>query len=64
MTDFNSSPFENTITSKSTLVPSDHQLDYNDGDTIRFENVTLEKAHSLYQEQQKLLLDLEKKLAS
>ena len=36
MTDFNSSPFENTITSKSTLVPSDHQLDYNDGDTIRF----------------------------
>ncbi len=34
------------------------------GDTIRFENVTLEKAHSLYQEQQKLLLDLEKKLAS
>tara|TARA_R110001599_G_scaffold320831_1_gene531200 strand:- start:14928 stop:16781 length:1854 start_codon:yes stop_codon:yes gene_type:complete len=37
MTDFNSSPFENTITSKSTLVPSDHQLDYNDGDTIRFD---------------------------
>ena len=34
------------------------------GDTIRFENVTLEKAHSLYQEQQKLLLDLEKKLSS
>ena len=33
------------------------------GDTIRFENVTLEKAHSLYQEQQKLLLDLKKKLA-
>ena len=37
MTDFNSSPFENTITSKSTLVPSDHQLDYKDGDTIRFD---------------------------
>ena len=37
MTDFNSSPFQNTITSKSTLVPSDHQLDYNDGDTIRFD---------------------------
>jgi len=37
MTDFNSSPFENTITSKSTLVPSDHQLDYTDGDTIRFD---------------------------
>tara|TARA_R110002096_G_scaffold27083_2_gene83169 strand:+ start:702 stop:2576 length:1875 start_codon:yes stop_codon:yes gene_type:complete len=37
MTDFNSSPYENTITSKSTLVPSDHQLDYNDGDTIRFD---------------------------
>ena len=37
MTDFNSSPFENTITSKSTLVPSDHQLDYNAGDTIRFD---------------------------
>lgn len=37
MTDFNSSPFDNTITSKSTLVPSDHQLDYNDGDTIRFD---------------------------
>jgi hypothetical protein len=35
--DFNSSPYENTISSKSTLVPSDHQLDYNDGDTIRFD---------------------------
>ena len=37
MTDFDSSPFQNTITSKSTLVPSDHQLDYNAGDTIRFD---------------------------
>lgn len=34
------------------------------GDTIRFESVTLEKAHSIYQEQQKLLLDLGKTLAS
>jgi len=34
------------------------------GDTIRFENVTLERAHSLYQEQQKLLLYLGKTLAS
>ena len=37
MTDFNSSPFENTITSKSTLIPSDHQLEYSSGDTIRFD---------------------------
>ena len=37
MTDFNSSPFENTITSKSTLTPSDHQLAYSDGDTIRID---------------------------
>ena len=37
MTDFNASPFENTITSKSTLAPSDHQLDYNSGSTIRID---------------------------
>ena len=34
---FQASEFRQTIGSKSTLVPSDHQLDYNDGDTIRFE---------------------------
>ena len=34
---FQASEFRQTIGSKSTLVPSDHQLDYTDGDTIRFE---------------------------
>jgi len=33
------------------------------GDTIRFEKVTLETAHSLYQERQKLLHDLEERLS-
>ncbi|UCH21032.1 MAG: biotin-dependent carboxyltransferase family protein [Deltaproteobacteria bacterium] len=32
------------------------------GDTIRFEKVTLETAHSLYRERQKLLRDLEERL--
>jgi allophanate hydrolase subunit 2 len=34
------------------------------GDTIRFEKVTLETAHSLYQERQKLLHDLEERRLS
>ena len=34
---FSASEFRQTIPSKSTIVPSDHQLDYKDGDTIRFE---------------------------
>lgn len=33
------------------------------GDTIRFEKVTLETAHSLYQERQKLLYDMEERLS-
>ena len=33
------------------------------GDTIRFEKVTLETAHSLYQERQKLLHDMEDRLS-
>lgn len=33
------------------------------GDTIRFEKVTLETAHSLYQERQKLLHDMEERLS-
>ncbi len=33
------------------------------GDTIRFEKVTLETAHSLYQERQKLLHDMEQRLS-
>ncbi|MHC4687021.1 MAG: 5-oxoprolinase subunit C family protein [Planctomycetota bacterium] len=33
------------------------------GDTIRFEKVTLETAHSLYQERQKLLQDIEVRLS-
>jgi biotin-dependent carboxylase-like uncharacterized protein len=33
------------------------------GDTIRFEKVTLEKAHSLYRERQKLLQDIEMRLS-
>ncbi len=33
------------------------------GDTIRFEKVTLETAHSLYQERQKLLQDMEDRLS-
>ncbi len=34
------------------------------GDTIRFEKVSLEQAHKLYQEQQKRLLDLENHLSA
>mgnify|MGYP003642049830 FL=1 len=34
---FSASQFRQTIGSKSTIVPSDHQLEYKDGDTIRFE---------------------------
>ena len=33
------------------------------GDTIRFEKVTLETAHALYQERQKLLDDIKESLA-
>jgi allophanate hydrolase subunit 2 len=33
------------------------------GDTIRFEKVSLETAHLLYQEQQKKIQDLEDKLS-
>ena len=35
--DFVSSQYNKTIPSKSTFVPSDNQLDYSDGQTIRFE---------------------------
>tara|TARA_R100000654_G_scaffold28502_2_gene53102 strand:+ start:3888 stop:5732 length:1845 start_codon:yes stop_codon:yes gene_type:complete len=35
--DFVSSQYNNTIPSKSTFVPSDNQLEYTDGQTIRFE---------------------------
>lgn len=34
--DYNASQYQNTITSKSTLVPSDNQLQYKSGETIRF----------------------------
>lgn len=34
---FVATPFETTIGSNSTIVPSDNQLAYTDGDTIRFE---------------------------
>ena len=34
--DYTASKYQNTITSKSTLVPSDHQLAYAAGETIRF----------------------------
>jgi allophanate hydrolase subunit 2 len=34
------------------------------GDTIRFERVSLETAHGLYQEQQERLRDLEAKLSN
>tara|TARA_R110000803_G_scaffold50583_1_gene104829 strand:+ start:9556 stop:11427 length:1872 start_codon:yes stop_codon:yes gene_type:complete len=34
--DYTASQFQNTITSKSTLVPSDNQLTYKDGETVRF----------------------------
>jgi hypothetical protein len=35
--DFVSSQYNKTIPSKSTFVPSDNQLDYGDGQTVRFE---------------------------
>ena len=35
--DFTASPYPQTIPSKSTIVPSDHQLEYSDGQTLRFE---------------------------
>lgn len=34
---FQSSPYATTVGSKSTIVPSDHQQDYRDGETMRFE---------------------------
>lgn len=34
---FNASPYETAVLSKSTIVPSDHQQLYRDGDTMRFE---------------------------
>ena len=34
---YNASGFDKTIGSKSTIVPSDHQLEYKDGQTLRFE---------------------------
>ena len=34
--DYTASKYQNTITSKSTLVPSDHQLSYTAGETLRF----------------------------
>ena len=34
--DYTASQYQNTITSKSTLVPSDNQLAYKSGETIRF----------------------------
>lgn len=35
--EYKSSQFNNTIVSKSTLVPSDHQLEYNAGDLLKFD---------------------------
>jgi len=35
--EYRASAFNNTIVSKSTLVPSDHQLEYQAGDTIKFD---------------------------
>ena len=35
--DFTASPYQQTIPSKSSYVPSDNQLEYSDGQTIRFE---------------------------
>ena len=35
--DFVASQYNKTIPSKSTFSPSDHQLEYRDGETIRFE---------------------------
>ena len=37
MSQFTASPFDNTVSSKSTIVPSDRQQKYRDGETIRFE---------------------------
>ena len=34
---YQASPFRQTIPSKSTILPTDHQLDYTDSDIIRFE---------------------------
>jgi len=37
MSQFTASPFDNSVESKSTIVPSDRQQKYRDGETIRFE---------------------------
>lgn len=37
MSEYKASQFNQTIASKSTIVPSDHQLEYNAGDTIKFD---------------------------
>lgn len=34
---YSASPYDQTISSKSTIVPSDHSLEYNAGDTMRFD---------------------------
>ena len=36
---FQSSPYATTVGSKSTIVPSDHQQDYRDGETMRFKDL-------------------------
>ena len=37
MSQFKASPYEQSVDSKSTIVPSDHQQKYRDGETMRFE---------------------------
>jgi len=37
MSQFKASPYEQSVNSKSTIVPSDHQQKYRDGETMRFE---------------------------
>ena len=37
MSQFTASPFDNTVESKSTIVPSDRQQQYRDTETVRFE---------------------------
>ena len=37
MSQFTASPFDTSVESKSTIVPSDRQQKYRDGETIRFE---------------------------
>jgi biotin-dependent carboxylase-like uncharacterized protein len=49
------------VTVISTDIPKVAQA--TPGDTIRFEKASLEKAHSLYQERQKLLQDMEERLS-